>query len=347
MPKCARVPADARMFHPFATGPGHNFACFHRCASTQPRTSRHLHHIGPFLLSDLFGSGALAKTPGWHVLVQSSNDATIQLRPVRLYSVRATCRGSTLPQSTRYAPTTPFDCACRHFDPMPFDRRCVKSALFSGFRWKVVALMPSARNLQTDRAGRMPHHSLIGAAMTALHRAGLYFASGRTDKATMRRLIALLLIPSFLLSQAAGLSHTHAGVGGGEPADHATRPHFHVHGLSGKHHHHHGDHAEHHHRHGADHHRHGSTGVPPSAALFPVAEHDADAVYAAGDVVALSRRPSKVDSAEGRFVAPAVDSMNATGIGTDLTGSRIASSATAREQCAQGPLYLLTRSLRL
>jgi len=99
-----------------------------------------------------------------------------------------------------------------------------------------------------------------------------------------RRIVTLLLLPGFLLTQWASLGHFH---GGDQPVGHDLAPHFHV--NAARHDHHHGGH--HHHGHGHKHHHHHDEDDrpdikgPQSPEPKPLSDHDADAVYVSVDLL--------------------------------------------------------------
>jgi hypothetical protein len=111
----------------------------------------------------------------------------------------------------------------------------------------------------------------------------------------MRALITYLLIPAVFACQGFGAGHSHRGGSVDEPADHALRPHIHLHG-------------------GCCHgHRHAHQAVPTSHAHdghrvvgrsarspadtkglidAPLADHDADAIYLSAVTTVISRGAS-------------------------------------------------------
>jgi hypothetical protein len=114
-----------------------------------------------------------------------------------------------------------------------------------------------------------------------------------------RRVVSLLLLPSLLLMQRAGLGHAH---GGHEPAGHDRVPHFHIKPAGhehGRHRHPHGSHS--HHRHEPRDQR--DTHSPPPSEPQPLSDHDSDAVYASADLLVSEREQLRHDSAWVTWIA--------------------------------------------
>ncbi|MFG0261361.1 MAG: hypothetical protein ACF788_03125 [Novipirellula sp. JB048] len=152
----------------------------------------------------------------------------------------------------------------------------------------------------------------------------------------MVRFVSLLLIPFFVLGQA--LPHSHAGTGMVEPDGHALRPHLHLH--SHDHHHHHGD--EHHHHH-AEVQDPGAQAAGISAGIFPVPDHDADALY-----LAASGPPLTPPSPSIPIEVPVAgwDAL-ITPLATGFDAQRRYRTSDPPDPLTTLPIYLLTASLRL
>ncbi len=106
----------------------------------------------------------------------------------------------------------------------------------------------------------------------------------------MRCAISLLLIPMCLFGQ--GLPHSHGGSDIGEPADHAVRPHVHLHASRPHHDHGNGVAHDHHHANAGKHHSHHRGAKKPlkAPAFMAETDHDADAFYLEVTVPSTARK---------------------------------------------------------
>ena len=138
-----------------------------------------------------------------------------------------------------------------------------------------------------------------------------------------RRVVSLLLLPCVLLTQTAAIGHAH---GGGQPAGHDLRPHFHTNPPAALRHH---DevfrpHGHHHHGPGGHHHHHDDgddapePDTQPTPEPEPLSDHDSDAVFLTTvDVVLGGRSPVHDELTASSFVA-AVGSSSFVASGADL-----------------------------
>jgi hypothetical protein len=162
----------------------------------------------------------------------------------------------------------------------------------------------------------------------------------------MNRVVALLLIPIFMLGQA--WPHSHAGMTGIDSDEHASRPHIHFSTSS-----HHEDdhhHSSDNHGHAAGAHQHcdgtqyethcGHQVADTHRNVAPLIDHDSDAVYFAA----------------GTSITPRNLSLPEVEQAADLCWSNPTSVESARwrsatedppERYVWSPIYLLTLSLRL
>lgn len=106
----------------------------------------------------------------------------------------------------------------------------------------------------------------------------------------MRGCFTLILIPLVVVGQGFAAPHSHQGTHVATPAEHASRPHFHVgsHGrlaIAGH---------SHHHGAGAHHAGHGPHNHRPVVARHAY-EHDADAVYCSGSATSTLGRQVRVE----------------------------------------------------
>jgi hypothetical protein len=102
-----------------------------------------------------------------------------------------------------------------------------------------------------------------------------------------RRVVSLLLLPSFLLIQWASIGHVH---GGNQSDVHDFVPHFHLNGIW------HDSHGDQHHNNHGDQHHHQDDGddepdidQPEPPETEPLSDHDADAVYLSVDLLLGAR----------------------------------------------------------
>ncbi len=162
----------------------------------------------------------------------------------------------------------------------------------------------------------------------------------------IRQFFCLLLVLLMLANQGLCFAHAHHAADVAEPEGHASRPHFHVAG--------HGHHESSH-----DHHADQSHGQCPGpdhrpddhdaarpAAIAPVDDHDADAVYRA-DAVTFARDGSSAIVLSAKCVAVA-----AIVHGADQSDDKLLRLGPLRGQSpsvfdAACPIYLRTLSLRI
>ncbi|QDT07103.1 hypothetical protein K227x_55280 [Rubripirellula lacrimiformis] len=157
----------------------------------------------------------------------------------------------------------------------------------------------------------------------------------------MNRLIAILLIPMFMLGHT--LPHTHADGGASSSGDHAVRPHLHLGHSNPQHAAPHGHHGDHGHAHRPT--QHESTSIDSNLPtgtgwVQQGSDHDSDAVY-------LSSLPAiRAIAADATSTAcPIARSTDPHCPSPRRSNQRVQQAPPQRS--ASLPIYLLTLSIRL
>lgn len=151
----------------------------------------------------------------------------------------------------------------------------------------------------------------------------------------MRKLVAILLIPFLLFGQTVGAAHVHPGATPESAAEHAARPHVHLHGHEGH------SHALGHSH--ADFSYEESEDAGDEPRLREAVDHDADALYGAGGSVA---KPRKDGSANVRTFPAVVSYLPALVTLTTLQESPSLRRWHPPDDTAKRPLYLRICFLR-